>query len=97
MFSFLLKFFQKEHIDCFSVLPLEECKVQKPYLLEREGIERGSVILLAIPYYTRACNCKDRNLSAYAVPRDYHLYFKELYARIIPTLEKAFPGKQRKV
>ena len=91
MFSFLLNFFQKEKIDCFSVLPLEECKVQKPYLLEREGIESGSVILLAIPYYTHACSCEDRNLSAYAVPRDYHLYFKMLYARLLPQLREAFP------
>jgi len=91
MFEILLNFFEKYKIDCFSTLSLEACKIQKPYLLERCGITDGSVIIMAIPYYTSACRDPDRNLSAYAVAQDYHLFFKQLFDRLLPTLQTQFP------
>ncbi|MBQ8415579.1 MAG: epoxyqueuosine reductase [Clostridia bacterium] len=91
MFSFLSDFLEKKQIDCFAPLPLEACLLTKPYLLEKEGIDAGSVVMLAIPYYTPFCEDPTRNLSAYAVPRDYHLFFKDLFGEILTLLNKHFP------
>lgn len=91
MFAFLSNFFEKKKIDCFAPIPLSVCKLQKPYLLEREKILNGTVILFAIPYYTSGCRSDARNLSAYAVGRDYHLYFKELFDELLPQLHTRFP------
>ena len=77
-------------LDCFGFLPLDDCKIMRPYLLERVNISRGSVVLFAIPYYTHACDGK-RNLSTYAVSDDYHLYFKTLSDRLLSVLRAEFP------
>lgn len=91
MFAFLSEILQKNHIDCFGILPLSACKITKPYLLEREEIAKGSVILLAVPYFTRACDDPTRNISAYAVGKNYHAFFDALYADVLPKFRDAFP------
>jgi len=78
-------------IDCFAPIPLSACKLQKPYLLEREKILNGTAILFAVPYYTSGCQEDTRNLSAYAVSRDYHIYFRELFDELLPQLHARFP------
>ena len=91
MFSFLSEILQKNHIDCFGILPLSACRITKPYLLEKTGIADGSAILLAVPYFTPACDDPLRNVSAYAVGRNYHDFFESLYHNVLPQLEKAYP------
>ena len=91
MLSFLSDFFQKKKIDLFAPIPLDACRIEKPYLLERVGIKSGTAILLAIPYFTKACAAPSRNLSAYAVSRDYHLYYAELFGELLPLLRERFP------
>ena len=92
MFSFLSNFLQKKSIDCFAPIALGDCRVTRRYLLERTGIEGdGTAIMLAIPYFTSASNDPRRNLSAYAVPRDYHLFFSMLYGELLPLLRERFP------
>ncbi len=94
MFSFLSKILEKYNIDCFGLIPLSECKITKPYLLEREGIANGSAVILAVPYFTKACLAPNRNLSAYAVSRNYHTFFEILYADILPILRDRFPNNR---
>ena len=87
--------FAKENIDCIGTVPLSACKILRPYLLEREGIDasgEGSVIVFAQPYY--APDAEKRNISLYAVPRDYHAFFRELFGRILPRLKDAFPDNK---
>ena len=91
MFSFLCRFFEKKSIDCFAPIPLRACRIIKPYLLERAGITDGTVVVLAIPYFSRVCTNPDRNLSAYAVSKDYHGFFKSLFDELLPALQAAFP------
>ncbi len=86
----LSELLKKNKIDLFGFLPLSACKVQKKHLLERVGIGDGSVAILAMPYYTPACDGK-RNLSSYAVGKDYHLYFKTLSESILKILRAEFP------
>jgi epoxyqueuosine reductase QueG len=78
-------------ITLAAPLSLADCTVQKPYLLERAGIASGTAILFAVPYYTTDCDSDASNISAYAVSRDYHLFFKELFERILPILQSEFP------
>lgn len=74
-------------------IPLNACRVSRPYLLERAGISmNGTALLFAIPYLVAAdAHAPERNLSLYAVPRDYHLYIKQLSDRVLPALREAFP------
>ena len=94
MFAFLTEFFLKEGLELFSPIPLSACEIRKPYLLEREGIAEGTAVMLAVPYFSRACLAPDRNLSAYAVSRDYHGYFRDLFGRLLPLLRETFPNEK---
>lgn len=75
-------------------IPLSKCKVLRPYLLERQGLPtQGTALLFAVPYVL----CEDavdplRNLSLYAVPRDYHRYFEQLGRELLPWLKRRFPA-----
>ncbi len=80
--------FKKEHIEKWAVLPLSECEVTLPRLLEREeGFSPKSVILFLIPYFGGF----PKNLSAYAAAEDYHLFVSELYERLSPALTALYP------
>ena len=94
MFENLLNFLQKKNIDLVGVLPLSACRVIRPYLLERANISSGTVFMMAVPYFTPACEDKSRNISAYAVSRDYHLFFEELFGELLPYLAKKFPNNR---
>ena len=74
-------------------IPLSVCKPAKGYLLERAGIPTtGTAILFALPYLMTAdADDSRRNLSLYAVPRDYHGYMKVLEATVLPSLSRAYP------
>ncbi len=93
MLQFLTNIFQKKQINLFAPIPLSACEIRKQYLLDRENIHSGTVIMLAIPYFTEACLDPNRNLSAYAVAKDYHLFYKELFDELIPLLKEQFPGE----
>ena len=81
-------------ITLMAPLSLTECHIIKPYLLERAGITNGTAFVFAVPYYTTNCDDPANNISAYAVSRDYHLFFKSLFDEIIPALHAAFPGNR---
>lgn len=93
MLEFLSEYFSEQGIRLFAPIPLSACRITRRYLLDRAEIapEAGTAIMLAIPYYTRAAEAPDRNLSAYAVPRDYHLFFQALFNDLLPRLRAQFP------
>lgn len=72
-------------------LSLADCRITRPYLLERAEIREGTAFLFAVPYYTKACDSPERNISAYAVSGDYHIFFKNLFDDILPLLRDRFP------
>lgn len=76
-------------------IPLSVCKPARRYLLERAGIPfGGTAILFAVPYLmTDDARNADRNLSLYAVPRDYHGYMRMLEGEVLPSLREAFPDR----
>ena len=75
-------------------IPLSSCRPAKSYLLERAGIPRtGTAILFAVPYVmAHDVDHPDRNLSLYAVPRDYHGYMQEISREVLPILQASFPA-----
>ncbi len=94
MFSFLSNFFKKNQIRCWSPIPLGTCRITKPYLLERAGILDGTAVMIAVPYFTEACADPSRNISAYAVSKNYHAYFDALFDALLPLLQERFPDRK---
>lgn len=81
-------------IELVGVLPLSECRLTRPYLLTREGFDLTaplSVVIFAIPYLTPAADLPERNLSAYAVSEDYHLFVRGLMDELLPRLRARHP------
>ncbi len=91
MFHFLSEFFQKNSIHCIAPIRLSDCRITKPYLLERCGIQSGTVFIFAVPYFTKTCEDPHRNISAYAISKDYHIFFRGLFDELIPQLREKFP------
>ncbi|MBE6589156.1 MAG: epoxyqueuosine reductase [Ruminococcaceae bacterium] len=92
MFEILSTFFKKNKIDSFAPLPLDECRILRPYLLERAGIDStGTAVLFAVPYLAKEAADAQRNLSLYACACDYHLFFQSLFEGLLPRLREAFP------
>ena len=64
----------------------------KAHKLRRAGFDESQdlyAIIFVIPYLTKS---NGKNISAYAISRDYHLYFKELFNEAVPMLKEAYPN-----
>ena len=81
--------FLQENIEFFAQLPIGACKIINEDLYKRKVGNAQSVILFLIPYYTG--EYEGRNISLYAVPRDYHAYIAELAPRMTKKLKEYFP------
>lgn len=90
MLDYIKKELMSNGICLAEPIPLSNCHVVRPYKLERAGftsIDSLSAIMIAIPYL---CETESRNISAYAVARDYHLFVSELFSRLLPKFEDKF-------
>lgn len=76
MEKLLADFFKSENIEYYSCLDISDCRLLYPRKLPEYTV---SVCFFLIPYYAE--DGGKRNVSMYAVPRDYHLYIKELSER----------------
>lgn len=95
MFERIRQLLAEQGILLSAAISLADCTVKKSYLLERAGIgETGTAVVFAIPYHTPTCEAPDRNLSRYAVGRDYHLFVKELSQNLLPRLQDEFPSSR---
>lgn len=89
MLNTIKNLLKNEGIELFAPLPLKHCIISKKYLLERCEIVSGTVIMIAIPYLSR--KYEKKNISSYAVPRDYHMFFSGLRQRICEKLSGLYP------
>lgn len=91
MKTLINKLLKEEKIEYFGILPINEVKIinESLYLRSFTDFTPKSVIMLLVPYY--AGEFENRNISRYAVARDYHIYFKELYSRIEDRLRSEYP------
>lgn len=81
--------FEEESILLLEAMPFSLCRVIQPHKLARLSFMPTVAIVFLMPYYTELSG--KRNLSRYAVARDYHLYVKELSERVLPKLSAAYP------
>ena len=86
----LERFFAAESITEVGCLSRDKWKITCPALLERNVPSAVSAVFFLIPYYSG--EKAERNISLYAVPRDYHLYVKSLGERLLPELRAAYPN-----
>ena len=91
MISTVARLLAERGIALSAPIALADCRVTRAYLLKRAGITDGTAFLFAVPYYTTECDDPARNISAYAVSRDYHRFFAELFEEILPILRAKFP------
>lgn len=90
MLGRIISLLKEFNIDTASCISLERCETVRPYLLERCGISEGSAVIFAVPYLTEV-SFGERNVSSYAVSRDYHLFFARLFDAILPVLRSEYP------
>ena len=91
MLSHLKNLLLTQGIELCAPIKLSHCVITRPYKLSKHGFSDTDALtafMLAVPYLTRQGK---RNLSAYASPRDYHLYFRRLFDGILPLLEASYP------
>ena len=82
-------FFAREQITLYAAIDFSDCVVINGDLLSRSMPGCRSVILYALPYFTGLP--EKRNLSLYALSKDYHLCIKEVNRRLIEALGEEFP------
>lgn len=82
----------KEGVKFFASIPFEAAKVINPRLLP-DDFEPRSVLLLAVPYSAFEQSTDGLNVGVFARCRDYHLFFKELYQRLLPTIALFHKGQ----
>jgi epoxyqueuosine reductase len=84
-----------EGVEYYACIPLSKCKITKPYLLYKNGIEKNAnVIVMLFPYRTRT---KAENLTAYASVKDYHAYVDMLADKLERYVLRKHPTAQFKV
>lgn len=82
-------FFDNEKLYVRGEVSAEELKIIQPHLMP-DNIK--SAIVWLIPYYTG--EHRNRNVSLYAVSRDYHLYAKGLKERLCSKAKELFPDEE---
>lgn len=88
------KIAEEAGVLCGRPIPISECRIIAPHKLDEPSFTPRSIMMLAAPYYTKAAaggaQCR-RTISLYAVPRDYHIFYAELFAEFRERLEPLYP------
>ena len=91
MTEFIRRLLKEAGVELCASISLKNCNITRQYKLERSGfsdISELSAIMIAVPYLVKH---EKRNISAYAVAKDYHVFFKGLFDSVIPLLAKEYP------
>lgn len=89
MVNKIKKIFIKENIEYASILNINDCCIINERLFERKTPFAKSVIIFLVPYFAGEKN--DRNISLYAVSRNYHDYLEFIFEKVISELKEEFP------
>lgn len=89
LYEFVKEFLENENIDTFCHLDAKDLQVINERLMP-ENIK--SAYLWLIPYYTG--EHKDRNVSLYAVSKDYHIFSKQMANKMKDKLVESFPNDE---
>lgn len=80
-------FFRNEKIEYYSLLAYSDCGVIRDGIMKRESFTPRSVIVFLVPYYTG----DGKNLSSYAVSKDYHIIAGDILNRLLAAVRTCFP------
>ena len=86
MEKMISEFLESENIKYYASVSVEKCPILYPKKLPEFA---KSAVFFVIPYLVR--DVEKRNISLYAVPRDYHLYARGLSERFALLAEREFP------
>lgn len=81
--------FSQFGIQLYGCIPFSACRITLARKLPQQ-ISLRAAIVFAIPYFPGEDPV--RNISLYAVPRDYHLYTRQLFPPLLQALQDTFPG-----
>ncbi len=87
-------YLRERGIEYAAAVPFEKCEIineRRLGALEKSFTPR-SVIVFLVPYYVGE---EKRNISKYAVSRDYHLFMRGLFDMICPALSEKYGGNFR--
>ncbi len=90
MIEAIRSLFSRRGLEYADAIPFSVCKILSPRRLERLSFQPQSVIVFAVPYY--AGQFPGRNLSLYALAKDYHLYFRKLSEALREELASLWPA-----
>lgn len=79
---------EKAGCSSASLIHISECITDRSYLMPERATH---VLIFTVPYLSEKAQSISGNLSVYAVSRDYHIFFKELFKSIKSKAEKIFP------
>lgn len=94
MLNFLKNYLSKFNIELIGAVSLSDCQIVRAHKLKNFPVcdySSLSAIMIAVPYLTKHEN---QNISSYAVPRDYHIFFKQLFDELIPKLCERYPNSR---
>lgn len=94
MINKILSLLSERGIHLSAPISLKDCEIIRGYKLHRAGFtdtDDLTAIVIAAPYFTVA---HGKNLSSYAVGRDYHGFFAELFSSLIPILQEKYPDNK---
>jgi epoxyqueuosine reductase len=83
---------EKYGIEYSDVIKYEDCEIINERLTAKYFTAKKpvSVIVFLVPYYSGLHPA--RNISLYAVPRDYHLFFRTIFNEIETELKARYPA-----
>lgn len=81
--------FEKYGIEFCAVIPFECCDILNERRLGvlKKRFEPASVIVFLVPYYAGE---EKRNISKYAISKDYHVFMRRLFDGICPELSEQY-------
>ena len=89
MVEAIRQIFAERGVIYADAIPFSEATVLLQRKIDQLSFVPQSVIVFAIPYY--AGEMPNRNLSRYAVAKDYHLFFQSFSEEVQTELKKLYP------
>ena len=82
-------YFEKYGIEFSAVIPFDKCGIinERRLGVLKKRLQPASVIVFLVPYYAGE---EKRNISKYAVSKDYHLFMRQLFDSVCPELSEKY-------
>lgn len=93
MFDTIKSVFLEEGIHQVGSIPADAMNIINPHLFPKSADIKSCIIFL-VPYKTEEKANDKLGVSIYARAMDYHLFYDQIFRKIIPKLEETFKGER---